>query len=132
SDPIRNWSTDSRRVFVVGATVELATETRLPNASPLLEEERNPRGLALLANGNHPFLFQRTRTGAALTTDDGPLDATQIELAQTLKQWLDGEKANRSGSISQMSDAGHAVFAIFDAYTPPDVPLARREPKSPS
>src|SRR6266852_8141433 len=50
--------------------------------TPLLEEERDARGDALIADVADPVRLRRPVPGAALATDDDPVDATQAEIRQ--------------------------------------------------
>jgi hypothetical protein len=67
----------------------------LSHAAPLLEEEAYARLLTLVADGTHPIGLDRARTRTALTTDDDPVNALEIEGRQGAEQWLEAEEPDR-------------------------------------
>jgi hypothetical protein len=59
-----------------------------PPLSPLLEKERHAGDQALIAYPARPIGMHGPRSGAALTADDHPVDAAQIERPKILEQRL--------------------------------------------
>ena len=95
----------------------------LANAAPLLEEKR---GLCLATCGfnlRNPLLRHRTRTRAALTADDGPLDPAQIGPSHRPEQRLERDKPDGSIDLAQIVDAPEIVGAL-------DAGPETRKPKS--
>lgn len=76
------------------ATPQDAAGTLLVNASPLLEEERNPRGLALFLDRKHPFLFHRPSTGTAFPTDDHPRYPLERDRPEIFERRFNRQESN--------------------------------------
>jgi hypothetical protein len=93
----------------------------------LLEEERNTRGFALVADAARPRDLKRPRAGAALAADQDPADASQVELAQVLEQRLDREHSDGSGHLAQLVDPRDAVLPVLNADAEPEV---RQRPRA--
>jgi len=85
-------SGDDFRELVVGSTEEEEAGLLLLDAAPLLEEEGNFRLLALIANGADPLRLNWARTRSALSSDDDPRNPPQVDRAEKLEEWLDGEE----------------------------------------
>lgn len=69
----------------------------------LLEEERDFGRGALIANLPHPAQIELSKSDAALSPDDHPVDSLQIERQWTEKR-LTGKKSCGSWKISQLGD----------------------------
>src|SRR5262249_3313473 len=61
--------------------VELTPAGLRPQASPLLEEEHNPRARALIPDLAHPLGLHGPRLRASRTADNDPIDAVEVEFA---------------------------------------------------
>ena len=70
-------------------TVQLSAVSALLNSTPLLEEERHPRGAALITKGDDPIALHRPSTRTALSADNHPIDTAEVNAAEILKQRLD-------------------------------------------
>src|SRR6266568_5336453 len=79
---VGNRCGDSLRIFIVGAIIEQSAVLGLPDAAPLLEEKRNTMLATLIADGDNPFSEHRPGPRPALTANNRPTDARQIERAQ--------------------------------------------------
>jgi len=97
------------------------------DAAPLFEEEGGFVFAALVAEGEDPVFLHGAGAGAAFAADDHPVDVAEIEFAEVFEERLDGEEADGGVGFLQVSDAGNAVFFVFDADAPPDVRLLCRE-----
>src|SRR5207248_2728992 len=71
--PVDGWE------LVVGSTVQLASGDPFSHPAPLLEEKWHVPGAALAPDRPDPALVHRARPGAALTADDDPADAGEVE-----------------------------------------------------
>ena len=80
------------RHFVPGTPVKLASGSALEDAAPLLEEKRDTRCSALIADVKNPGSFHRPRSRPRLAADDDPIDPTQIEIRKRTQEWLQREK----------------------------------------
>jgi hypothetical protein len=56
----------------------------------LLEEKRDLRRLALIADWEHPVLLHGPGFGTAFAANNRPMDAGQIERTQVFQQRFDG------------------------------------------
>ena len=80
------------RHLVPGTPVELASGSALEDAAPLLEEKRDTRCSALIADVKNPGSFHGPRSRPRLAADDDPMDPTQIEIGKRTQEWLQREK----------------------------------------
>ena len=67
------------RELVTEGVVELAAARLAGAAAPLLEEERDPLCLALVAQRSHPFWVYRAMSRPGFSSCDQPIDACQVE-----------------------------------------------------
>src|SRR5271156_5387239 len=81
----RNGMADSFRKFTVDFALKLSAGCGLADSTPLLEEKWNAFALALIANGENPFLFHRSSARAAFAADDDPMDTTEVYRAKVFE-----------------------------------------------
>ena len=82
--------------LVVCASLENSSGERLSYSTPLFEEKRNLRLLALISNGSDPFGLHWPGTRTALASYDYPIDAGQIESSEILQERFDRKESDRS------------------------------------
>ena len=111
--------------FAVDSALKLSSGYGLADSAPLLEKKWNALALALISNGENPFLFHRSSAGAALAAHDDPMNTVEIYRAKVFQQRLDREKTDLRIRGTEMIDSRKAVPPILHAYTPPDVRLTR-------
>src|SRR5207248_233579 len=95
--------------------------------APLLEEEGRLVFAAGATDLADPGLLDRAMVGAALASDDDPINAGQVELRDRSDERLTGEKAHGAGDAAQMVHAINDAM-ILDACAQPHVvrrPAAR-------
>src|SRR6185503_14733577 len=85
------------------------------------KEKGNTRSLALSANVTHPLGPHRPSSCSTLSSNNDPADSLQVQWSQMLQERLNRKKSNLSWGRSQMSDARHTMFYVFDTNTPPNV-----------
>jgi hypothetical protein len=90
-------------------------------ATDLLDEARDTLAMALPNHVPRPVEMKWACSIAALATDDEPIDATQIDGTDVLKEWLRRDKADCHLRGLEMRDARDAVFAVLGGHSPPDV-----------
>ena len=90
---------------VVRPASKSAPVLALSHASPLLEEERDTGASALIADRQYPILSHWSRPGAALATDDDPVDPLEVDSSEIFKQRFDGEEADAGGRIAKVFNA---------------------------
>src|SRR5579883_1170282 len=78
--------------IVEGTAIELAPRFGFPHAAPLLEEESNLCGFALLADAMNPAGLHRAGAVAALAANDYPVNPVQLNLSEILQQRLDRQE----------------------------------------
>ena len=83
--------------LVVVFAVEVAAVGLGGSASPLLEEERDVGGSALVAEVADPGHLDRAGAGAALAADDQPVDASEVNLREGTEE-RSGADESRSGA----------------------------------
>lgn len=83
---IGDYRGDSLGVFIVGAVIEEPAIFGFPHATPLFKKERDVIDATLIADRGHPLFLHRTRTRAALPTDDSPINAGKVKAAKVLKE----------------------------------------------
>jgi hypothetical protein len=81
-----------RRMIIVGAAIQFAAGDTLPDAAPLLEEERYAGAPTLTLNADHPLFVHRASTGTAFSANDHPIDSRQVELPEIFEERLNGEE----------------------------------------
>ena len=86
----------------------------LLDATPLLEEERNTGGRALVANASRPRQLHRTGARATLPTNDDPVDRAEIEGTNVFEEGLDREKSRSRYRAAKAIDPRHTILSIFD------------------
>src|ERR1035438_8851824 len=109
----------------MSAASQCSARQLLAHATPLLEEERDPRGFALLTNREHPLLFHWPRPRPAFAADDNPRYAFKWKPSDILQQGLNGQKTDGSGRGLQVGNSRESVLAVFHGDAPPDVRLVR-------
>lgn len=82
----KDGEADFRRELIVGSPSEFPSSPALMDSSPLLEEERHPCAPTLVADGDDPWSCHGPCLSSALSTDDDPVDALQLERAQIFQQ----------------------------------------------
>ena len=90
-------------------------------AAPLLEEERDPLRATLLSNLQHPIPSHRASVRAALSADDRPVDAGEIDGAEILKEGFHRHEPDGGGRVTERRKAWQTVRAVLDADAKPDV-----------
>lgn len=71
---------------------------------PLLEEERGSVGTAGIMNFVNPEFLDRSGPWPAFTSNDGPIDASQIDRANRTDQRLERNEPDCSGNVSNLVD----------------------------
>src|SRR5438067_11800395 len=101
------WHEDIRALgnFIVGLAGESSARFFLAPAAPLLEEERDIRGFALIADAQDPLRFHGPCSRAAFATDDDPIDSFKIQRAEIFQQRLDGKEANNRRRAAEIFNA---------------------------
>jgi len=74
------------------ATVKNSSTRFRCAAAPLLEEERDSFGQALIADSCHPFVHGRPSMVARLSADDYPIDPIKVEMAYRPEQRLNRQE----------------------------------------
>src|SRR5262245_43580166 len=82
------------RHLVPRTTVEISATRFRDAAAPLLEEKRDMRVGALVANVAHPPGVDSATDRSALAANDYPVDAVERKTWDRAEQWLDREEAN--------------------------------------
>ena len=97
------------------ATVEVTSSGRRAGAAPLLEEERDARGEALVADASDPIGVHGARPGSALAADDDPVQSVgaKREVAEIGEERLAGDETDVAGRGSEVGEA-HEVGRGFD------------------
>jgi hypothetical protein len=78
------------RVFVPSSTIEQSAGFALTRPTPLLEEERHALVPARSLNTLDPLSVYRARTWTTLASDDGPMNALQIDRSNWTKERFEG------------------------------------------
>jgi hypothetical protein len=123
---IRNGGSLYLWELIVGPTVKVASVSTLANSSPSLEEEWDASGKALISNAANPLWLKRSCPISALTADDDPVDALQVDSSDVFQQRLNREKTGLGGCLTKVLDPRQPVLAIFDTDSPLDVRFAGR------
>src|SRR3990172_4601256 len=84
--------------------VQLPAGLLLPNASPLLEEERDVIFHALLADVFDPRLIHRPGAESGFPADDDPVDIPQIQFPQRAKERLEGQEFGYCAGLPEVVD----------------------------
>jgi hypothetical protein len=71
--------------LVVCASFENSAGERFSYSTPLFEEKRNLRILALISNGSDPFCLHWPGAWTAFASNNHPIDAGQIESSEILQ-----------------------------------------------
>lgn len=108
------------RHLVPCLAVKFPTMTLFLHTTPLLEEERDACLLALVANVRHPYRIHRSSARPGLATDDCPINAAQIEIAEWTDKRFEGEKLNLRACLPQMVNPV-CVPLRFDTDAHPDI-----------
>ena len=87
----------------------------LLNATPLLEKESGVRRVTSPANGFHPLHSHWPCPGAALASDDHPIDTAEIEIAEILQQRFNAQETSPGRRIAKVVDSRRPIFLVFDA-----------------
>jgi hypothetical protein len=66
----------------------------LSPAPPLLEEKSDATRLALVTDISHPVSINRSRMMTTFTSDDHPVDTTEIDRREALKERFDRQEAH--------------------------------------
>src|ERR1035438_330697 len=109
----------------MSAAPQYSARQLFAHTAPLLEEERDSCGFALLTNGEHPVLLHRPRPWPTFAADDNPRYAFKRKPSDILQQGLDGQETDGSGRGLQVGNSRESVLAVFHGDAPPDVRLAR-------
>lgn len=107
--------------FIVSLPVEHSAGFRFMDATPLLEEKRNTRRPALVADCLDPVAVDRTEPRAALASHNHPVNVGQIDRPQIFQKRFDGEKTGNGWRSTQVGDAWKSISAVLNAYSPPDL-----------
>src|ERR1035437_6369096 len=110
-----------RRNGLVLLPVEHTSELALWKAPPLFEVERNADGLALIAKRNDPLLPNRTRSWAALASNDDPVDAVEAYRPEVFEQGLTRQKAHRDVTFLEAIQTRQTVSFVLNCHAPPNV-----------
>src|SRR5690349_9942465 len=90
------------------------------DSTPLLEEERDVGGQALIADRPDPGRVHRARPGAALPAHDHPIDTGEVERADWPNKRFDGQEPDARGRVPEVADPGE-LRPVLDGDTTPDV-----------
>ena len=101
--------------------IELASPRLCGAAAPLLEEEIDACGGALVFDFENPLFVHRARLRAAFSSDDDPGDALKINVADRTEQRLYGKKANPDRRLLKMANSGGSGM-VFYRNSAPNVP----------
>ena len=82
--------------------------------------DRYQAGIYLISDVNDPVQQHGTRLRATLATDDDPVDALEVHLAQVFNQWLVGEELNAGIELAEMVHA-HLGITTLDGDPQPHV-----------
>src|SRR5262249_3852401 len=116
------------RKLVPRSSLELASGTVLLDATPLLEEEGDRLRDALVTQTADPRLLHRSCAWSTLSTNDHPIDRSEVERTYIFDQWLDRKEARAGDRMSEMFNSRHSVLAVLDGDAEPDV-FRLREPR---
>jgi hypothetical protein len=89
----------------VSSTIEGSPVHLFSNSTPLFEKEPYAILFAFLADGQNPFFFHGSRSGATLTANDYLVNSIQADATQVLKQWFDRKKLYSRWRSLQMPDS---------------------------
>ncbi len=114
-----------------GVGVDLSTECYTGHergpCAPLLEEERDAGGGALVTKGSSPFGMHRPGAGAGLAADDDPVQAAVHECVAVCslqvdrtKQRFGGDEPDGGRCVDQGRDPDVGPFLVLDGYADPD------------
>jgi hypothetical protein len=106
--------------LVPGSAAERPPRLFLVPAAPLLEEKRNPRTSTLIPHVDRPIRIHGTSLGTRLASNNHPVDAFEIEVAQRPEQWLQREELDHRFRRPKVINA-RKVRVTLDADTHPDI-----------
>lgn len=109
------------RKLIERSTVKAPACTALIDSSPLFEEKRNICCLALFLYGLNPIRLNRASPAATLTSYNHPVDNTQVQLSEVLKQRLHRQETDFGSGAAEFSEAWQSSATILNADSPPDV-----------
>src|SRR4051812_43863672 len=90
-------------------------------AAPLFEEEPGPGPFTFGKNHFDPLPLEGSRTRAALTANDNPVQPAQVQVAEIFQKRFDAQEAGVSRGVLEFGNSRHAMFLVFHAHAPPDV-----------
>lgn len=129
------WSaavrTQALRKFIVRASVEQPSGRVLARSAPLLEEERYAARVALTLDVGHPAHLHGSGAWPALSADDYPVDAGQVDGTKILEQRFNRHETDGGRRLAERVEPGQAVLAILNAHTEPDRSEARSSTADP-
>jgi hypothetical protein len=91
----------------------VSTDTIGTPGAPLLEEERDLLSHGLAPDAINPFRAHRTGFSPTLASDNDPMNASQVDRADILEEWLNRQKTHRGFDTSEMVNSGQAVSSVF-------------------
>ena len=103
------------------STVKAPACSALFESSPLFEEKWNTCCLALFLYGLNPIRLNRASPTTTLSSYNHPVDDSQVQLSEVLKQRLDRQKTDSSSGAAEFSYAWQSSATILNADSPPDV-----------
>ena len=93
----------------------------LPDATPLLEEERHILFSTLTLNVDRPLFSHWSGVGPAFAADYDPVNARQVNLPDVLEQGFDRKEANCRRRCTERVDSREAVPPVLDTHAKPDM-----------
>ena len=94
---------------------------RLPDAAPLLEEERHSGRSTLVANATAPIPSASAGHPARSRRRRSPSGCRRDRLARSSSSGSTDRNRTAAGACAQVLDPRQAVLPILDADAPPDV-----------
>jgi len=88
--------------------------------TPLFEEKRHTRIVALVTNVEHPCRIHRPSARTGFASNDHPIYFLQVEVWYRTKKWLDGKKLDMRACFAKVVDTVD-IIAILHGHTHPDI-----------
>jgi hypothetical protein len=106
------------------AAVECISTRLRRSTTPLLEKKGDLLPHACVTNFANPVYVHRPSSGTAFAARDHPVNASQVDVADSVKKGLKGDEPNRCVSASQMLQATYRL-GVLDGDTEPNVRRGR-------